>query len=478
MHHRSPTATTPYSLPPTTYLLFLLLALALRWGSFFPSVIDHDESTYIVIAGELLRGEVYLRDLIDTKPIGIFWVYAVLIKLTGGSIVALRVAAAAVVALGAWLVARIVNRTSGTAAGGYVAGTVYLFMTSVFKHYGVAPNTEIFFNCFTIAAVGITVASGDKRWFLAGLLLGAGFVIKPFVAAEALAIGLYLVWYYRREPGRMIGKGLLLVGGFLLPVAGMVAYFAARGLLPELWFYGVEVSRGYASELTAGQRAIFVGDYFLRYAPLIILGAVAQVRGKFGAKQRRFLVYLLLQCVLVTVVVLLTGKRFGHYQVQLHPIVALWVGTTVGVAFPRTLARRWIAVAVVLMALAMGFVHYFYYRDKIDAPRIIADYLSPRLAPDETFFTISGSQIAYHLLDRPSPLPYIHPSLLFMEYHRANFGIDEQLMAERILDDPSVRYVIGNLRDPALTSDLVQRLLTDFEEYERLEDDLIVYRRR
>ncbi|MEO0732907.1 MAG: hypothetical protein AAFZ52_08735, partial [Bacteroidota bacterium] len=66
--------------------LFILLAIALRWGSFFISVINHDESTYIVIADEMLRGEIYLRDVVDTKPIGIFWIYAALIKLTGGAI--------------------------------------------------------------------------------------------------------------------------------------------------------------------------------------------------------------------------------------------------------------------------------------------------------------------------------------------------------------------------------------------------------
>jgi hypothetical protein len=441
-------------------------------------VIDHDESTYIVIADELLRGEVYLRDLIDTKPIGIFWVYAALIKLTGGSIVALRIAATAVLALGAWLIARIANRTSGTAVGGYVAGAVYLFMTSVYKHYGVAPNTEIFFNCFTIAAVGITVASTRKRWLLAGLLLGAGFVIKPFVAAEALAIGLYLVWYYWREPLRMIARGLLLVAGFLLPVGAIVGYFAGHGLLPELWFYGVEVSRGYASELTALQRVIFMGDYYLRYAPLIILGAGAQVKGKFSGEQRKFMLYLLLQCALVTVVVLLTGKRYGHYQIQLHPIVALWVGTTVGVAFPRAFARRWVAGVVAAVALLMGCIHFFYYRAKVDTPRIIADYLAPKLGPDETFFSVSGAQIAYHLLDRPVPLPYVHPSLLFMDVHRANFGIDQQREAERILNDTTVRYVVGRIDDMAFESELVRQVLTDFEEYGRIGEEHVVYRRR
>ena len=44
------------------------LSLVMRFFSFFPSVMDHDESTYLVIADALRHGDVYLRDVIDTKP--------------------------------------------------------------------------------------------------------------------------------------------------------------------------------------------------------------------------------------------------------------------------------------------------------------------------------------------------------------------------------------------------------------------------
>ncbi|MBP8239553.1 MAG: hypothetical protein KAX50_06315, partial [Saprospiraceae bacterium] len=64
-----------------TALLGLIgLALVMRFFSFFPSVINHDESTYILIAEGLLKGKVYFRDYIDTKPIGIFLLYAGFLK--------------------------------------------------------------------------------------------------------------------------------------------------------------------------------------------------------------------------------------------------------------------------------------------------------------------------------------------------------------------------------------------------------------
>ena len=322
-----------YRTSTLSLLAFLALAVAIRWGSFFISVINHDESTYIVVADELLRGETYLRDVIDTKPIGIFWIYAPLVKLTGGSIPLLRLAAALVVGLGGWLLSLTAFRATRIPTAGYVAGVVYIIMCSVYTYYGMSPNTEIYFNLFTIGAVALTVASASKWWFPAGLLLGVAFAIKPFAAAEALAIGLYLVWFYRREWPRMIRNGLLLVGGFLVPVAGVVAYFASQGLLGNLYFYSVEVAAAYAVDLPWGDRLKYLGDYCLRYSPFLLLGGIAQVRALAGQVQEDWMRYLLLQAALVTLAVLLTGKTFGHYQIQLHPVVALYAGSCVTEVF-------------------------------------------------------------------------------------------------------------------------------------------------
>jgi hypothetical protein len=62
-------------------VLLILWSVILRFFSFFPAVISHDESTYLVIARGLLEGKTYFVDLIDTKPIGIFVLYLSLIHI-------------------------------------------------------------------------------------------------------------------------------------------------------------------------------------------------------------------------------------------------------------------------------------------------------------------------------------------------------------------------------------------------------------
>lgn len=475
---------SPPHLRPRPWLVplaFLALAVALRWSSFFISVIGHDESTYIVIADELLRGEVYLRDVIDTKPIGIFWIYVILIKLTGGAVPLLRLFVSAVLALGAWGLYVANYRATGQRTAGYVTGTAYLFMCSLFTDYGMAPNTEHFFNTCTIWAVAVSVASPRRHWLAAGLLVGIGFVIKPFAAAEALAIGLYLIWHYARAEryGRVITAGLTLVGGFALPVAAVVAYYAHLGLLDALWFYTFDVAGAYPIELPWYLRLKYMADYLLRYAPFLLLGGVALVRSKPGAFPREWNYYLLLQFVVVTAIVLTTGKRFGHYQVQLHPALALWCGAWTGLVWREFLRRRGIVPLVAAVAIAIGLGHALYYHRKQDVPREIAGYFRPRLAPGEEVFFMNGHQITYHLLGLPCPTPYVHSSLLYYDHHVKALQIDLDAVARQLINNPSLVYLLGRVDDPELETPLTHQLLKHFTEVDRIGEhrDFIVYRR-
>ena len=224
------------ALPLLVFLALLALSLLLRWGTSFISVINHDESTYIVIADALRNGAVYLRDVIDTKPIGIFWLYAGMEWVTGGSIVGLRLLTTAVVALTAFLLFLTARRPFGSDAMGWAAGLAYPCLCSLYTYYGISPNTELFFNAFTVAAVAVAVAprvgpAGRPafwQWPVAGVLLGAAAVIKPFVAADALAFGQRAC---TTNPiigdGANQGKGLLLV--VELRCANVNAQMAALG---------------------------------------------------------------------------------------------------------------------------------------------------------------------------------------------------------------------------------------------------------
>ncbi|RME99701.1 MAG: hypothetical protein D6772_07355, partial [Bacteroidetes bacterium] len=187
---------TAWALP-----LLVLAAVWLRAGTFAPSVINHDESTYILIGKALWQGDTYLVDAYDTKPIGIFLIYALLYVLSGGSIWLMRLYTAVVVGLTAYLLFRLSWQVSKQSVVAWSAALGYLLLSSTFKFYGISPNTELFFVPLAVAAVGLVWPLNRPWWVyaLAGLLLGIGFIIKYVIAADALAIGLLLLWRAARK---------------------------------------------------------------------------------------------------------------------------------------------------------------------------------------------------------------------------------------------------------------------------------------
>ena len=483
--------------PGTALLFFVALALLLRWGTSFISVINHDESTYIVIAQEMINGKVYLRDVIDTKPIGVFWLYAGIIKLTGGAIPAIRLATHLFVAVTAWGLFLAGRRATGNDRVGLAAGTGYLFATALYTYYGLAPNSELFFNCFTVLALAIGIAprvlapkeepdAPIWHWPVMGLLLGAAVTIKPFAAAESLAVGLFCLWYYwwcRRETLRgLLGAGAL-VAGFLVPLLVVYTYYVRQDMVAELLHYTFTVNSKYPVELAWYLRLKYFGDYLLRYAPLVLLAGAALVAAYRRGSNRTWTYFLLGYFTIVTIMILSPGKRFGHYQIQLHPgltlLAAAFFDPRAGVwdGLRRWLSRRVVVYGLVALAAVLGVVHYVRYEKKTDRPAMIADYFRDKLRPGEQYFCITIHQISYYLLGREVPTRFVHTSLMFYDHHVRAFQLDELAEAERLLANPNLRYLVRQPADASFTTPLSERLLEEFSLVDSLNAGLYVYRR-
>jgi len=133
-------------------LLFIGSAILFRCLSFFVTVIDHDESTYLIIARELLRGQSLYVDVIDTKPPGIFWLFASVQYVLGFSILAIRITAAVTVGLTAFILYRSRLLLSPRKDLALFSGLVYVVVISSYR-FGLAANTELFFNFFVVGGL-------------------------------------------------------------------------------------------------------------------------------------------------------------------------------------------------------------------------------------------------------------------------------------------------------------------------------------
>lgn len=411
---------------------FIALAIVLRFCSFFPSVINHDESTYLVIADTLTKGATYWIDYADTKPVGIFTLLALFQLLVGKSIFLFRLFTAVCVALSAFLLYLIQLECQQKARVGIASGIIYLIITSLYTFYGISPNTETFFNLFTLICLYLILRRrGGIEYLLAGLAIGYAFLIKYVVLFDVFAFGIFLlIEAFRQKQAwqQFVGRALLLSVGFLLPFGLFFAYYGSIGAADTAWFYTAVVSGRYPKSPDWIHYIKYPSDFFLRFLPVSIFFFY----GLWSKKTRPELVQLgSIWAGFSFIAVLAPGIPYGHYFIQFmlpFAFVAGWIFGWEKEDLPkwiRYIFRPKIGYSILGVLLSVNlFFQYKDYIEKPDYPRMAAQYLEERLAEDETIYTGNSSHIIYYLLDKTPPNKYVHPSLFWTDRHIQALEID------------------------------------------------------
>ncbi|HKK73681.1 MAG TPA: glycosyltransferase family 39 protein [Saprospiraceae bacterium] len=417
----------------STILLGLILtAIILRFCTFFISVINHDESTYLVLGKTILQGYDYWVDYIDTKPPGIFLIVAAIQGLLGDSIFVFRLVTAVWIGLTAYFLYAIQLTWNYSRQVGLASGISYILITSMFTFYGISPNTELFFTLFTALALLIILRNqGGWPYFLAGLALGFGFMIKYVVAFDALAFGLLISLSALRQKESFwayLKKAAVLFLGFLLPIVSIFGYYYQIGHLDEAWFNGFVVSRRYPKTLSVWEYLTYVLDFFLRYLPLTIFFIYGLTAKIFARHHQRFV---LLWSICVLVAILLPGNTYGHYFIQMMLPFCLGAGWIFGV--PMTARPGWLRpifrpkAAYSLLGLLVATAITFQVIDYVQKPDYIRQasrYLNERLAPEDEIYLGNAKHIIYLLTDKQPLHAHVHPSLFWQEKHYEAMNID------------------------------------------------------
>ncbi len=455
--------------------IFVALAVILRFFSFFPSVINHDESTYILIGESLLHGKTYFVDFIDTKPIGIFLVYAGLLTVAGKSIFILRLLTALWIAVTAFGLFRVSELWLNDRAAAWAAGIGYLFLTSIFTYYGINPNTELYFNLFTILALWCLLAGTDWwRFALAGGLLGLGFMIKYVVLFDALAFGLFFLWrYYREEKLLIFGKLVLMGITFSIPFLIILWYYQSIGQLETLLYYTFEVTRKYPVDTPWWKSAVFILQFLLRFFPLTFMAIYAW----WKLEGRDWKTLMALWFILDLFIILWPGKLFGHYLIQWMLPLALLGGfyfsdLCVKPKFWQKIPAKWGYRLLAFLAVVVIYFQKMDYYDRPDEPRAVAAYLQSRLQEDDVIYTGNFHHILYFLLDKESPTPYVHRSLLWDAKNIDALGIDTAQETEHLLAK-APRYMLWN--GDFSGNEMAQKLFENYHQVQQFGDQLHLY---
>ena len=452
----------------------LLLTLLMRAFSFHYSVIDHDESTYLVIAQELLRGRAYYTDVWDTKPIGIFWVFGLLIKTFGHEIWAVRLGAVLSIAFSSFFLFSALIKLNFSRSAALLAAVSFVLMSSMHK-WTFSANSELFFLFFTTLTFYL-LSVFRRSWIaiLAGLCIGFGFLIKYVVLFDFLALSGFLILCNWGNWRKALIQLVLFGVGFALPFAVLWTWYFHFGPYEEFVFATFELPGRYVSEAGLAKSLSFTLGYYGSYLPFTVLF----VAGLLFGKNRKIMLLAGMWSILVWIVVLVPGKHFLHYYFQLVLPTSLGIAGFIGSEnrLHWWLEIRWKVVVGLLFAGLVGWNLYMQFRYFIARPdhrREVAGFLKPRLKPSDRIYC-NASNALYFLLNR-SPLErYIHPTLLTNPDHIQAVGLNPEkefntIIEARpeylVLEGDQVPGIIKRYADEQCT--LLKSIGTEFHLYQR-----------
>lgn len=447
---------------------FFIVNLFLRWAAFPQSVIDWDESIYLLVARSMLDGQVPYVAIWDHKPPGLYTLFALALMLFGRSVLAIRLLAVLAVTVSCYLLWRLGRDGLGSATVGLLAGLFYAIFS--LPNGGYATNAEILFAPFVIlsfywlwAGANPLKQSQGKRPFsllLIGLSLGLALQVKYVTAFELLAVIVLLTaspyWGARKRFGRLaVCNNALILSGAALPFVAVVAYFALTGHLSDYIYANFTANLIYEGaaepQLMPFLRAM-KGQ--LQYNLLLWVAVLAApllltVRNWTQPRLAADLAALGTWLGFAFVGVIVTGRFYWHYFLQLTPPLSLIAAYAIINGLQMTQKRSGQALGLVLTLLITGGLISSLWRpvaaslktlrlqveDKLplDLPATVAAYLNERLDGTATIYVVDYEPVVYFLTNVEPPTRYVSPPLLTDNEFGSFAGVEPLLELEAIM---------------------------------------------
>ena len=447
------------------FFLFISASILLRIISFFPSVLDHDESTYMIIGRDILNGKELYKDVTDTKPIGIFLVYAGLEYLFGNTIFYKRLAFAILVGITAYLIFLVSTKILGNKKIAVASGLIYIIYTSIWTLHGLSPNTELLFNLATVGALLLFLKPTVTNYFLGGLTIGAGFIIKYLVLFDLAA---FLLFFFIKDilqkPGilrspRFWFRYIIAVIGFLIPFGLVNLYFWMGDNFRDFYFITYVLPANYGNNPSLTRYLTMMLDFTAKFLPIsfLVLYVIFKRDKPISAGNKLFFT---IWIIFILAAIYMPGKELSHYTIQLMVPLSMIAGIFFHPGFIADKISTKIfygksgLISLIALVLIIKSVTYVNEIVKPDYPRQVANFIKKEMKSGDKVFVSNYEQIIYYLLEIDSPTKFVHSGILFKKTSEA-FNIDAGEEIKSIIDN-NPRFVIVERKNK-----IVESLLED-----------------
>lgn len=423
------------ALVPAGLALAALIGLT-QAASYSQEVINWDESTFMLIAQDLLDGELPYLGLYDNKPPGMFVWLAAVMAVFGETLFAVRAFGDACLLGSALIVVWLVGRGGGARAwaAGFAAAAALVAMHTF--RYGLYTSSELPAALLLLGALAVIVAAPLRpgRAALVGLLISLAVLTRSNLGLVAVVFGIFIaVTSLGKEGARAALPAYVLAG--LAPVALLLAAYGTADGLEALRIATVEVPLAYASsqasfgEAAAQHAAIWAERTFARpwqfgiFSAFAALGMGATLTGRIALGWRReALVALWLMTLAVAAAIALTGSVYLSYWLQILPLLAVFAGLGLRAALALVPGPAWIAVGLAVLIAVLPFratgPSPGHLATLLSAPgtltaahplRAAADTIAARRAPGDTVWALEQHLVLFYL-DLEPPVPVLaHP---------------------------------------------------------------------
>jgi len=353
--------------------VIIALVVILRAPTLLPSIYTTDEGYYGTIANDILDGGSVYHTAVDTKPPGMYYIYAAVFRVAGrNNLFAVHLLAIFVVVATALVVRRIGARVADDWAGAWSGIGYAVFVHAYWPSDTLGANSEIFAS-LPLALSVLAFLQGQKKpfrglMFLSGALIGVATLIRQTSAVNlsVMLACLAYCWLIARTHSfaRVLAAGSGVMIGFIVVIAALAWYYQLHGNLHDAYLWALAFAIRYArSETTFGyvlKRLVTVHLAVILLSGLLwyfgILQVVETVRSLWRRKPVPSEAILLILWFGLTYLVIFVGWRFpGHYHLAVLPPLSILAGQAFArfvVEQRRSSQQRWRLIRTCIIGAA------------------------------------------------------------------------------------------------------------------------------
>ena len=478
------------------------------WNMTLPS---RDSGVFLYIGWRMLNGDIPYRDVWDHKPPLIYFVDALGIALSPGSLWGIWILQFLFIFFTLFFVYKLLDQEFGLYAA--LAGGIVLTsgLLTILEKGNVTEEYALVFQalCFWMFVSAWKKDFPLRNSFWIGVLGGLAFNFKQTTIGIWITYALVLL-VVRLIQRKFPFKDLLsLLAGWLVPSIVLMLYLASQGAFVDFWEQAFLYNFVYIGKHEGIRRLIPVfikGFAYLQNGWVLYLAIVGWLAGLgYAWLKRKVLVTQAHPLVLIALVnlpievflITISGRSILHYYLTPLPVMAILAGT-LALTVPFLLGKlpqvdspkvqHW-APGIVLAAILLGQIGQLTYyptyvrllSDNDYAP--VIEYISNSTAEGDQVLLIGAESVVNFLARREAPTRYVYQYPLallgrrpmFEEYFNQILGNDPVLIIDtRGREHLEDKLYTSMQKRSQIVRDGVQELGATYQQVARF-DDWVVY---